>query len=95
MIAPFGINSFGNNNYIDLSFVNMKNDEEIKKFYDKIIEVNIYLLKHMRYKHKYYKKNFINSLKPKSGIYPERIRMSVDNKFPKTLFSLDKVSRAS
>ena len=79
MITPFGISLFGNNKYVDLSFVNMNNDEEIKIFYDKVIEINNHILKHMRYKHKYFKKNFINSVKQSSGIYPERIRVSVND----------------
>ena len=32
----------------------------------------------MRYKEKYYKKDFINSIKKSDGIYPKRIRLSLD-----------------
>ena len=80
MITPFGISLFGNNKYIDLSFINKNNDEEINLFYEKISEINNHVLKHMRYKHKYFKKNFINSIKRSSGIYPERIRVSISDK---------------
>lgn len=80
MITPFGISLFGNNKYIDLSFINKNNDEEINLFYEKISEINNHVLKHMRYKHKYFKKNFINSIKSSSGIYPERIRVSISDK---------------
>ena len=78
MIAPFGISQFGENKYIDLSFVNTENDESIKNFHDKIILINQFILKNMRYKERYYKKDFINSIKKSDGIYPKRIRLSLD-----------------
>jgi len=78
MIAPFGISQFGQNKYIDLSFVNIDNDESIKTFYDSVCVINQFILKHMRYKEKYYKKDFVNSVKKSDGIYPKRIRLSLD-----------------
>ena len=79
MITPFGISEFGSNKYIDLSFINMNEDDEIRYLYNKIKEINGHILKHMRYKHKCYKRNFINSIKQSSGIYPERIRLSINS----------------
>jgi hypothetical protein len=78
MIAPFGVSQFGQNKYIDLSFVNIENDESIKKFHDAVSLINQFVLKHMRYKEKYYKKDFVNSIKKSDGIYPKRIRLSLD-----------------
>ena len=78
MIAPFGISQFGQNKYIDLSFVNIDNDASIKNFHDKISFINQLILKHMRYKEKYFKKDFINSIKKSDGIYPKRMRLSLD-----------------
>ena len=36
MITPFGISEFGSNKYIDLSFINMNEDDEIRYLYNKI-----------------------------------------------------------
>ena len=80
MITPFGISEFGSNKYIDLSFINMNEDDDIRNLYNKIKEINSHILKHMRYKHKCYKRNFINSIKQSSGIYPERIRLSINSR---------------
>lgn len=80
MITPFGVSEFGSNKYIDLSFINMNEDDDIRNLYNKIKEINSHILKHMRYKHKCYKRNFINSIKQSSGIYPERIRLSINSR---------------
>ncbi len=79
LLCMFGLSSFGNNKYLDLSFVNIDNDEKIRDMRDCINKINKHVLKHMRYKHKKYKSQFINSLKPNNGIYHERLRSSISD----------------
>ena len=70
VFLPFGINRFNNKSYIDFSFINSKNDTNMREFKTKIININNHL------KNKFSsKRKFISSFKS-TEYYPDRLRLS-------------------
>ena len=75
MFSQYGYSIFGDSKYIDLSLVNLIEFEDFLK------KIKNLVLKHMRYKHKFYKKDFVDNIKGNKNNL--RIRLSV-NKETKT-----------
>jgi hypothetical protein len=70
VFLPFGINRFNNKSYIDFSFINSKNDKNMREFKTNIININNHL------KNKFSsKRKFISSFKS-TEYYPDRLRLS-------------------
>jgi hypothetical protein len=70
LFLPFGINRFNNKSYIDFSFINSKNDKNMREFKSKIININNHI------KNKFSsKRKFISSFKS-TEYYPDRLRLS-------------------
>ena len=67
---PFGINTFNNKKYIDISFINSNNDKNMGDFKNIIVDINNWI------KQKISKKNkFVTSFKT-TEYYPDRLRLS-------------------
>jgi hypothetical protein len=67
---PFGINKYNNKSYIDISFINSKNDKTMRDFRNSIVNINTCV------KDKISKKiKFISSFKS-TEYYPDRLRLS-------------------
>ena len=90
MVMPFGLSKFGNNKYLDVSFYNTDDDDEINNFYQLINDINGKVNKYIKYLprsnkiKKYLNKespylSYYNNLKPKNGIFPERLRLLYSN----------------
>ena len=75
MFSQYGYSIFGDSKYIDLSLVNLIEFEDFLK------KIKNLVLKHMRYKYKLYKKDFVDNIKGNKNNL--RIRLSV-NKETKT-----------
>mgnify|MGYP006129601939 CR=1 FL=1 len=70
VFLPFGINKFNNKSYIDFSFINSKNDKNMREFKTNIININNHL------KNKFSsKRKFVSSFKS-TEYYPDRLRLS-------------------
>jgi hypothetical protein len=70
VFLPFGINRFNNKSYIDFSFINSKNDKNMREFKTNIININNHL------KNKFSsKRKFMSSFKS-TEYYPDRLRLS-------------------
>ena len=67
---PFGINKWENKSYIDISFINIKNDKSMREFKDIILNINNIIKKKISKKIK-----FISSFKS-TEYYPDRLRLS-------------------
>jgi len=67
---PFGINKYNNKSYIDISFINIKNDPVMREFKELIVNINSCI------KNKVSKKiKFVSSFKS-TEFYPDRLRLS-------------------
>ena len=67
---PFGINTFNNKKYIDISFINSNNDKQMCDFKNKIVSINNLLKRKLSKKIK-----FISSFKS-TEYYPDRLKLS-------------------
>ena len=67
---PFGINKWENKSYIDISFINIKNDKSMREFNDLLLNINNVIKKKISKKI-----NFISSFKS-TEYYPDRLRLS-------------------
>jgi hypothetical protein len=71
MFIPFKLSNFeSSNNYIDLSFVSHEHDTDIDTFLKFVKKTNKYFINHSKFK----QFSFRNSLKEKTGCFPERLR---------------------
>ena len=66
---PFGISSYNNKKYIDISLINSQNDENMKLFKKNILEIDDIV------KSKFKRNTFSSSYK-KTNFYPDRLRLS-------------------
>ena len=66
---PFGISSYNNKKYIDISLINSQSDKNMKLLKKKILEMETLV------KSKFKKNNFASSYK-KTTFYPDRLRLS-------------------
>lgn len=78
VLLPFGISNFKSNKYIDISFVNIKKDKEIYSFLQFIKKINKYILEYLDKKDYDINKTYIDSIKPSSYIFPERLRLNLN-----------------
>tara|TARA_B100000787_G_C16198499_1_gene302886 strand:- start:3873 stop:4820 length:948 start_codon:yes stop_codon:yes gene_type:complete len=77
MFLPFAMSSYeGNNNYLDLSFLSHENDQDLSKFLKFVIKTNN-IFKNKKTFSKY---TFKNSLKDKTSMFPERLRVNYNKK---------------
>ena len=67
---PFGINKYNNKSYIDISFINIKNDNVMCEFKELIVNIHNCIKKKVSKKTK-----FISSFKS-TEYYPDRLRLS-------------------
>jgi hypothetical protein len=67
---PFGINKYNNKSYIDISFINIKNDPVMCKFEQLIVNIHNCIKKKVSKKIK-----FVSSFKS-TEYYPDRLRLS-------------------
>ena len=67
---PFGINKYNNKSYIDISFINIKNDPVMCKFEQLIVNIHNCIKKKVSKKIK-----FVSSFKSTEN-YPDRLRLS-------------------
>jgi hypothetical protein len=67
---PFGINKYDNKSYIDISFINIKNDNIMREFKELIVNINNCIKKKVSKKIK-----FVSSFKS-TEYYPDRLRLS-------------------
>ena len=78
---PFGINSYNNKKYLDISLLNIESDTEMiefKKFICNINELVIKKIKTIRTKNHKNIMSFKNSLKKTSNsFFPDRVRLSI------------------
>ena len=79
MYIPFGINKFNNKSYIDISFLNISIDKEMIEFYNIITNINNSIKSYITLKKKYIGREFINSIKKNTDIYPKRLRLSIND----------------
>jgi len=67
---PFGINKYNNKSYIDISFINIKNDPIMREFKELIVNIHSCIKKKVSKKIK-----FVSSFKS-TEYYPDRLRLS-------------------
>ena len=67
---PFGINKYNNKSYIDISFINIKNDNVMCEFKELIVNIHTFIKKKISKKIK-----FVSSFKS-TEYYPDRLRLS-------------------
>jgi hypothetical protein len=67
---PFGINKYNNKSYIDISFINIKNDNVMREFKELIVNIHNCIKKKVSKKIK-----FVSSFKS-TEYYPDRLRLS-------------------
>lgn len=67
---PFGINKYNNKSYIDISFINIKNDYVMREFKELIVNIHNCIKKKVSKKIK-----FVSSFKS-TEYYPDRLRLS-------------------
>ena len=67
---PFGINTFNNKKYIDISFINSNNDKNMGDFKNIIVDINNWIKQKISKKTK-----FVTSFKT-TEYYPDRLRLS-------------------
>ena len=67
---PFGINKYNNKSYIDISFINIKNDPVMREFKELIVNIHSCIKKKVSKKIK-----FVSSFKS-TEFYPDRLRLS-------------------
>jgi hypothetical protein len=67
---PFGINKYNNKSYIDISFINIKNDSVMREFKELIVNIHNCIKKKVSKKIK-----FASSFKS-TEYYPDRLRLS-------------------
>jgi len=70
LYIPFDINNY---NKLDISFLNLDKDMEIKLFYDLVNSISNKILNLKSLKDKI----FISSIKSKNSIFPERLRLNI------------------
>lgn len=73
LYIPFDINTY---NKLDVSFLNLDKDMEIKLFYDLVNSISNKILNLKSLKDK----TFISSIKSKNSIFPERLRLNIINR---------------
>tara|TARA_B110000238_G_C16104881_1_gene429960 strand:+ start:688 stop:1494 length:807 start_codon:yes stop_codon:yes gene_type:complete len=84
---PFALSSYNSiNNYIDISFLNMDKDEDIKSFFLFITRINDYFTKLKKFK----EFKFRSSIKEKKNIFPERLRLNFNQKNNIMIFNENK-----
>ena len=87
MFIPFELSNYNSvNNYIDISFNSYENDEDINQFLEFVKKINTHFEKLSRFK----KYNFRSSLKPKINIFPERLRLTYNEKNNIIIFNENK-----
>ena len=67
---PFGINKYDNKSYIDISFINIKNDNVMREFKELIVNIHNCIKKKVSKKIK-----FVSSFKS-TEYFPDRLRLS-------------------
>jgi hypothetical protein len=73
MFIPFNLSDYeSNNNYIDISFLSHEHDTDIDTFLKFVKKINKCVINHRTFK----KYKFRNSLKEKTGCFPERLRIN-------------------
>lgn len=72
---PFGLSMYNNKTYLDISFINIDNDKDMRLFKQTIIKINSCVTKKIKQKNKTLK--FTNSIKKSSNLYPDRFRLSI------------------
>jgi hypothetical protein len=66
---------YNNKTYLDISFVNIDNDKDMRLFKQAIVQINACVVKKIKKKNKSLK--FTNSIKKSSNVYPDRLRLSI------------------
>ena len=77
IFIPFTINKYKGNNYLDISFLNSEIDKEMSLFKKFIIDFNKYIETIINKKNK--NLEFVNSIKKSNSIFPDRLRLSIDD----------------
>ena len=77
MFIPFTINKYKGHNYLDISFLNSEIDKEMALFKNFIINFNKYIETIINKKNK--NLEFVNSIKKSNSIFPDRLRLSIDD----------------
>lgn len=75
IFIPFGLSMYNNKTYLDISFVNIDSDKDMRMFKKSIDEINSCVIKKIKKKNKALK--FTNSIKKSNNIYPDRLRLSI------------------